>query len=469
MRDPRALVRVFDELIWTIRRAGVKVATSQAIDALRSIKIVGLDDAATLRAALEIVLVSQVADRARFVAAFDAFFVERPRSLPLFERLAAEGFTAAELASVQDWLALEGATNATGGERLGALLGGGAALDRLMQLAGIERALSGLASPLQAGFFAQRMVDRMGVPEVRQRLAALRAMLVDAHGDRGDALARALERELDRTVDDVRARVRERARPPAAADALAREGLASLSFADLDNAEIVAVRRAVRTFAARLLGAERARKQRASRGRLDPHRTLRKALRTAGVPMAVARRLRRRDRPRLIVLCDVSDSVRGVATFLLEFAYAAQTLFENTRSFVFVSELGETTDLFARESIDRALAAAYGGAVVSIADNSNYGRALRAFEQRLGKSLDRRTTVVLLGDGRTNYHDASPEVISRIRERVRSVIWLCPEPRSSWASGDSAMARYAKECSVVLEVACARDLEIAARRILSRR
>ncbi len=82
------------------------------------------------------------------------------------------------------------------------------------------------------------------------------------------------------------------------------------------------------------------------------------------------------------------------------------------------------------------------------------------------REIDRATTVVILGDGRTNYHDAAPEVLGRIRARSRALLWLCPEPRGHWATGDSAMARYASECTSVHEVRCARDLESAARRLL---
>jgi uncharacterized protein with von Willebrand factor type A (vWA) domain len=190
-------------------------------------------------------------------------------------------------------------------------------------------------------------------------------------------------------------------------------------------------------------------------------------MRTGGVPCEIVRTRRRRDRPKLVVLCDVSDSVRAAAGFLLEFTYAAQELFERTRTFVFVSELGETTRLFEREPVRVAIDRAWRGGVVGAGENSNYGRALRAFEDRHLRELDRATTVVILGDGRTNYHDASPEVLGRIRARCRALLWLCPEPRGSWAVGDSAMPRYAPRCTAVYEVSCARDLEDAARRLVS--
>ncbi len=141
----------------------------------------------------------------------------------------------------------------------------------------------------------------------------------------------------------------------------------------------------------------------------------------------------------------MSDSVRAAAAFLLEFTYAVHELFERARSFVFVSELGETTELFAREPVRAAIGRAWGGGVVRAGDNSNYGRALRAFEERHLRDLDRRTTVVILGDGRTNFHDAAPEVLDRVRERSRALLWLCPEPRGQWTQGDSAMGRLRAE------------------------
>ena len=190
---------------------------------------------------------------------------------------------------------------------------------------------------------------------------------------------------------------------------------------------------------------------------------------TAGVPFRLARRRRARQKPKLILLCDVSDSMRAVARFMLELTYSAQELFERTRSFVFVSELGEATELFAREPLRVALANAYGGGLISVAENSNYGRVLRAFRDRWLRAVDRRTTVVILGDGRTNYHDDAAEVLDEIRARARALLWLSPEGRAGWAIGDSAMSRYAPRCTRVLEVRNAAELEAGARAMLALR
>lgn len=470
MMDRRAVLRLADELLWVLRREGVGIATSQAIDAVRALRLVGFGSREDVREALAAVIVQRPCDRVRFERAFDGFFSRSGHRRTLWERLEGKGFSASELAALRELLDRLAASSPD--HPLNALLDRGADLDRLLHLAGTSRVLEAMQGPLQAGFYTHRLLDRLGAHEARGALGALRVRLVDALGDeRASALAAELEAELAAASDDVRAfvtkslddRGRDREREGGPRDLL------STPFSALDDAEVIEVCRAVRRFVQRLRGGERVRRRRAREGRVDARRTSRLAMRTDGVPIVLARRARRRDKPRLVILCDVSESVRSVARFLLELAYAAQELFAGTRTFVFVSELGETTRLFDAWPIEVALAHAYSGAVVPVTHNSNYGRALRAFEQRVVPELDRRTTVVVLGDGRTNYLDPAVEVLDAIRARARALVWLCPEHRAAWATGDSAMPRYAPRCTNVLEVRSARDLEDAARLLVSLR
>lgn len=458
--DARSVLRVTVELLWVLRREGLAIATSQALDAARALRAIGLASREDVREALAAIVVQRPHERARFDRAFDGFFTRAPRRT-LWERLEAKGFESAELEVLRELL--EAVAGATPDGALATLLGRGSDLDRLLHLAGTSRALEAMQSPLQAGFFTHRLLDRIGARRASDGLAALRPRLIDALGEeRAAALSAALDAELRAAADEVRDFVREtleRREPDASA---ARDPM-SKPLASLDPEEREDVRRALRRFVDRLRGAERVRRRRGRRGRIDPHRTLRLAMRTDGVPFALARRARRRDKPKLVILCDVSESVREVAAFLLELAYAAQELFSGTRTFVFVSELGETTRAFEEHPVDVALSLAYSGAIVPVTHNSNYGRALRAFESAVLPELDRRTTVVILGDGRTNYLDPAAEVLDAVRARARALVWLCPEPRSAWATGDSAMARYAPRCTRVLEVRSGRDLEDAAR------
>jgi uncharacterized protein len=473
MPDSHALVRVLDELLWSLRRSGFDVSTAQAIDAARAVVAVGLERRADMRDAVAAVLLQRACDRGRFDAAFDAYFAlgaARDRARTVRDRLAARGFDDGELDTLGALMTQLAANGAGDVLALGTMLDRGAAFDRALMRGHLVRDLDADSGP-QVGFLTHRLLSLAGSAPAHRALASLRALLVEALGARGEALADALAQELDLTEEEVRAHLRESYQARVAE--LDRERSprrpALVPFAALTDGEIEEVRRAVRRFAEKLRGGARVRaRRRALHGRIDPHRTLRGAQRTGGVPFCLVRNRRRRDRPKLMLLCDVSESVRAAACFLLEFTYAVQELFERARSFAFVSDLVETTQLFDREPVRTAIARAWGGGVARAVDNSNYGRVLRTFEAAHGADLDRRTTVVILGDGRTNYHDAAPDVLERLRQRSRALLWLCPEPRGKWAQGDSAMAIYAPKCTAVYQVRCAADLERAARVIVAR-
>ena len=465
------LVRLVDELLWALRRGGFVISTAQAIDAARAVAAVGLERRSEVRDALSAVVVQRAIDRGRFERTFDRFFAvdaATRRGISLWDRLSAGGFEDAELGVLRELLAQLGAASAEDLRALGTLLDRGAELDWALARLGVASGVDAHHAA-QLGFLTHRALARVGIGGASRALAWLRSHLVDALGPRGASLADALASELEEARAQVRSLVHE-SHEAAVSDAEQRRSehrLSTLQFAELTDAEIEEVRASVRRFAERLRGGARVRQRRWARsGRIDPHRTLRGALRSGGVPFELVRKPRRRGRPRLVVLCDVSESVRAVASFLLEFTYAVQELFDRTRSFVFVSDLGETTELFSRLQARQAIAQASG--VVSAGENSNYGRVLRLFEERHARTLDRRTTLVILGDGRNNYHDPAVDVLGRIRERSRAVIWLCPEPRSRWGQGDSAMGAYADKCTSVFEVCCAADLERAARTLVGR-
>ncbi len=458
--DARALVRVLSELLWCLRREGFAIAPSQAVDVARATVLLGFEDRTMLRDAFAGICGVVPSRRLVFDTAFDRFFDPTSR-LELEARLARTGATEAERDAIRAYL--EALTEAEDDATLVALLEGRGELTRLLSVRATKDLLAVADSPLKAGVVVHRVMERLGARRAYDDLAALRLHLVDTFGEeRAEALVRVLREELARTQADIRAHVRSLSQraPPR------REGTLDAPFDALSDTEVQEVRRAVRRFVERLRGREEVRKRRARRGKLASGPTVRRAFRTFGVPIRPVLRGRKPRKPRLVLLCDISESVRGVARFLLEFSYLAQSLFEDARSFVFVSELGETTKLFREKPISAALADAYGGRVVSVASNSSYGRVLRTFVERHIDLVDRRTTVVILGDGRTNYLDDGLEALGRVQGRARAVLWLCPEPRASWGEGDSAMERYATKCKSVLEVRSARELEDALRKVM---
>ncbi len=477
--------RIVDELFWTLRRAGLPIATSQAIDAARAVQLVGFDSKETLRDALAAILVQRQVDTKRFVRAFDEHFALALGGARTFWDRLARDFSADEMRLLRELLEAHGVASAASSDAgfaaqngeeerasplVALLTGNDAELGQLLVAAEIRRVLEPMKSRQQVGFFGQRVLQAAGLNEARTALAGLRRQLIDTLGAaRGAALAEALNGELDRVQATLRAHVGRTADEREAAGSDGERTLATTDFAALSPAEVQEVRLAVRRFVEKLAGGERVRRRRSRAGKIDPRRTLRRAFATGGVPLVLARKKRTRGKPRLIILCDVSDSVRATARFMLELTYSAQEIFEQTRSFVFVSEIGEATELFSRGPIETALARAYGGGVVPVTANSNYGRALRQFEARHGAELDRRTTLVILGDGRSNYTDDGAEVVDRLRGRARAVIWLTPEGRGTWMQGDSAMGRYERAATKVLTVRSARELEDAARLLVSLR
>jgi uncharacterized protein len=320
---------------------------------------------------------------------------------------------------------------------------------------------------LQKGFFAHQILEELGIERARSALDFLKEGLTEMIDPaRAEELVRALLRELERSERRVRERIEKHV--AASAEAEQRfDGSMSTPFAMLDEGEIDEVRRGVRLLAERLRGAARVKARHRRRGRLDPARTMRKSLSTAGIPFRPIRRDQRRERPRLLVLCDVSDSVRRASRFMLEFVYAIQELFDRTRSFVFVSDIAEVTRLFDEKGVSETVLRAAMSAV-DTSQNSYYARALLHFEQQFMSAIDGRTTVVILGDGRTNYQASGADVVSEMRARARNVLWLCPEPRSRWGEGDSAMPEYAAEVTQALVVASGADLERAAKELVVR-
>jgi uncharacterized protein with von Willebrand factor type A (vWA) domain len=177
-------------------------------------------------------------------------------------------------------------------------------------------------------------------------------------------------------------------------------------------------------------------------------------------------RNRRQDRPEVVVLCDVSDSVRNVSRLMLQFVYTLQSLYSRVRSFVFVSDLGEVTHLFKAADVTTAVDLATAGKVVNLAANSNYGHALRVFHSTYLGSVSRRTSVIVIGDGRTNYNPPNAWALQEIKRRCKRLLWLCPEDRASWGFGDSEMLLYERHCHRVEPVRSVDDLARVASEIL---
>ncbi|MDQ2858952.1 MAG: VWA domain-containing protein, partial [Candidatus Eremiobacteraeota bacterium] len=248
------------------------------------------------------------------------------------------------------------------------------------------------------------------------------------------------------------------ARGPAEAERLHDRFLREARLANIERRDVERMRVLVRAMARRLATRYGRTRTRARRGELDMSATMRRNVAFDGVPFDIVWKRRKIRKPRLVVLCDVSGSVARLASFMLLFASELAGVVADVRSFAFSDSLIEVTDVLAHRSIEQA-----GEDIMrSIGfHSSSYGQALADFERSHLASVDRKTTVVILGDARTNYGDPRVDVVRALRDRAKRVVWLNPEPRGSWGTDDSEMLRYLPLCAVARTCNSLRHLEDA--------
>ena len=282
-----------------------------------------------------------------------------------------------------------------------------------------------------------------------QALAALRRQLAGVIAD----LPELLRRYLDRLAGPAgQAQIAERGR-----------------IETVDEQERAQLEEALRRLARQLHGARTSRQLNTPRGRVNPGRTMRKNMRYEGVLFQPITTSRAADKPRLVLLTDVSLSVRTTARFTLHLVYGMQSLFTQARSFAFVDGPVEITELFAEHPLERALGLVFdglpAGGLLDVDASSDYGATFTQLLAEHSAALDRRTTLIVLGDGRGNGHAAQLDTFQEITRRVRETIWLTPEPRYSWGLGACDLPRYAEFCDRVQVVADLTGLQRAAQQI----
>ncbi len=236
------------------------------------------------------------------------------------------------------------------------------------------------------------------------------------------------------------------------------------SFSSLSPSEMDALREQVRRLAARLRTRAALRQKRGKNGKLDPKATIRANLQYGGVPFEM-RFKQRRLKPKLVVILDVSTSMRPVSEFFLRMIYELQDQVQKTRSFAFIDHLEDVTPDLASKPIDEAVVVVL-TKLPSGYYNTNLGYSLRQFEADHLDSLDSRTTMIVLGDGRNNYNDPALDVFSRMGRRARKLIWMNPEYQAQWGTGDSDMLAYGPLCHEVYQVRNLAQLADAIDRIL---
>ncbi len=216
--------------------------------------------------------------------------------------------------------------------------------------------------------------------------------------------------------------------------------------------EVREMRELIKRFGQKMKNRISLRKKRVKRGGIDVKRTLRKNIQYGGVPFRIFHKDRKIDRPQLVVLCDISGSVSQYSRFMLLLTHTLQSLFSKVRSFAFISNMVEITPLFMEMDPERAVNSIFSDTDFTYGWGSNYGRCFNQFIREYSDSLTRKTTVLVLGDGRNNNQDPGLDSFIRIGERSRNLFWLNPDRRHLWAWSDSIAELYLPYCNEMKEV-----------------
>ncbi|HEV3280106.1 MAG TPA: VWA domain-containing protein [Acidimicrobiales bacterium] len=475
-----------------LRAAGIPVSLTEHLDAAEVLRHIPMEDREAMKYALGASLVKTSSHWRAFETAFEIYFSLRGPEYRIDDEHDGEVEPGAETGPAGDGDRRgPGRGTGSGGQEgmtpeeladllYKALLGANDALVAAVARQAVTR-YAGMEAgrPVGGTYYLYRTLRNLDLDGVLDRLvdqaqATTPAVGGDADGDGMPAGLTALEERLLRDeyqsrIDQLRKEIENEIRRRLVADrgseALAKSLRKPLPE-DIDvmhatRDELVALRKSLQPLS-RKLAVRLARKRRHGRkGPLDFRSTVRHSLSTGGVPLEPRFRYPRPSKPEIVVIADISGSVASFARFTLHLVHAISSQFSKVRSFVFIDGIDEVSRFFegSEDPADAVHRINTEADVIWVDGHSDYGHALTVFSERWGEEISPRTSVLLLGDARNNYHASQAWVVKDLQARARHVYWLNPEPRAYWNSGDSIVGEYAIHCDDVVECRTLRQLE----------
>jgi uncharacterized protein with von Willebrand factor type A (vWA) domain len=457
-----------------LRTAGIPVSLTENLDAMEAVLHIPLEDRQAFKYALAATMVKNNAHWKAFETVFDVYFAHRGGEY----RLAGDEGDPDVDAALEDLVGQKpgegGASEGMTAEQLAemlyrALMDGNEAMLRAIAKQAVTR-FAGMepGRPVGGTYYLYRTLRQLDLD------AMLGRMMEEAKARRGDQAMSDLEERLakeefetrvERMRREIEAEIRRRLVADRGADAVAKSLRKPLpediDFMHANREELVSLRRAIGPLT-RKLAVRLARKRRhGRRGPLDFRNTVRHSLSTGGVPIEPKFKTPRPAKPEIWVVADISGSVAAFARFTLQLVYAISSQFSRVRAFVFIDGVDEVTEYFkATDDIAVAIHRINTEAdVIWVDGHSDYGHAFEAFWDRWGRDVGPKTTVLMLGDARNNYHASQSWVLGELKKKARHLYWLNPEPRSYWDTGDSIVGQYAVHCDGAYECRNLKQLE----------
>jgi uncharacterized protein len=463
-----------------LRTAGLPVSLTENLDAMEAVKHIPLEDREAFKYALAATLVKSNAHWKAFETVFEVYFSLRG---PEYSLADADADGDGELSDdeLQQLLAamkgdrpagqgggMEGMTPEELAEMLyKALMNADEAMIRAIARQAVTR-FSGMepGRPVGGTYYLYRTLRQLDLEGMLGRMMEAERQSAEGLTPLEERLAQdEYESRIDKLRKEIEAEIRRRLVADRGAEAMAktlRKPLPEdIDFMHATREELGALRRALQPLT-RKLAVRLARKRRHGRkGPLDFRNTMRHSLSYGGVPAEPKFRYPRPSKPEIMVVADISGSVAAFARFTLQLVYAISGQFSKVRSFVFIDGIDEVTRFFEGvEDITDAVHRVNTEAdVIWVDGHSDYGHAFEVFWEKWGKEISTKTTVLLLGDARNNYHASQAWVVQEMRKRARHVYWLNPEPRSYWDTGDSIVSEYAIHCDGAFECRNLKQLE----------
>lgn len=451
------------KFISALRSAGVRVSLAESADAFSAVDLLGVRDREMFRLSLRATLVKEAKNIPIYEELFPLFFGDA--SAPPLMNLS-DDLTPDEAEMIAQSLRQFSERIRQMIERLmrGEPLSQ-EELDRLGKFVGLNQ----VDDLRYREWMTQRLQKALRFPEVREALQELAQLLAQMGMDRQrvDQMMRLMQANQKSLEDQLRQYAGQRIaenlseqRPDDSLDSLLNRPFNALSEKDMDK-----LRKEVRRLATVLRTRVALRQKRSKSGQLDAKRTIRANLKHGNVPIDIKHR-EHNLKPKLVVICDVSTSMRSCSELMLSLLYALSDQISKTHAFAFIDHLEYISPDFevdeAREAVQHVLTRMPSGYY-----NTDFGHSLENFNQNYLDTVDSRTTFLVVGDGRNNYNDPRVDIFSALARRNRRTIWITPEAPGLWGSGDSDMLKYAPSCDVILKAGNLAELTKAVDKLLT--
>lgn len=449
------------EFIRALRAAGLRISLAESQDAMFGVDYAGIKDAAAFKNTMKATLIKNHKDQPTFEYFFPLFFSNsKPPLENIIEQLSPEqqAMLQAAMASLMSPLR----------DLLRRLLEGRHFSDEEINRIGEFSGLPQGDEMYMRQWFERRMNRQAGLTQMERTLEDLLDELAEM--GMGEEALTQLEAMLRGNLAGLSERISgyvgsSLAERMTQQDPRERPDLLDVPLQGLNRGDIDDIRDEIRRLAARLRTRAALRQKRAKSGQFDPRKTIRSSMRYGGVPMQVRFR-KKRKKPSLILICDLSASMRYAVEFLLTMVYELSDQVRRTHSFIFISDLVDVsailTELPPKEAVTRIMPENPPGYY-----SADLGNSLNTFKRNHMVLVDSRATILLFGDGRNNYNDPRLDITQEMQRRGRRLIWFCPEPRAQWGTGDSDMWEYSMVADHVFRVSSLRQLADAVDRLLA--